>query len=172
MTQEQILKIILDLGQNAVIGLIAGFFAVRMSLTKFRSQQWWERKANAYTNIIEALGELRQTIANLGGVLESSASREAEQAFAITMDRMGKAVSEVDKAIASCGFLLSQQATQILRPIQLAMMERPLSRTWQMKKDGASIQDIHKTLLSVYEVISKQNEYLKALAKIDLEIPK
>ena len=46
------------LGQVAsqiVIAVVAAYTTVRLSTRAFSSQKWWERKADAYSSIIEAL---------------------------------------------------------------------------------------------------------------------
>ena len=37
------------------IAAVSSWITVYLSLRKFRSEKWWERKADAYANVIEAL---------------------------------------------------------------------------------------------------------------------
>lgn len=52
-----------DFFQELVIGVIialcSAFFAVRMSLARFRAEQWWQRKIETYTKIFESFHHLK-----------------------------------------------------------------------------------------------------------------
>lgn len=43
-----------------IIAIITAYFTVRFSLKQFYSQQWWQKKAEAYTNIMESLYSIRR----------------------------------------------------------------------------------------------------------------
>jgi hypothetical protein len=49
---------IIELVKLGIVGLIAGLFALYRAKQEFISQRWWERKADAYTRIIEALWKI------------------------------------------------------------------------------------------------------------------
>ena len=52
-----------DFAQQLVLGIIIAFCSawvtVRMSLARFRAEQWWERKIDAYTKIFESFHHLK-----------------------------------------------------------------------------------------------------------------
>lgn len=45
----------ISLVPSIIIAIITSVVTVRLSLKQFYSQKWWEKKAEAYTNIIESL---------------------------------------------------------------------------------------------------------------------
>jgi hypothetical protein len=47
---------------NVFIALVSSLFAVYFSLRRFRSEKWWERRAETYERIIEALYHLRRLL--------------------------------------------------------------------------------------------------------------
>lgn len=49
------LKDELQIGVTVVGMLIGPWIAVKLSLRQFRSQRWWEKQADAYTRLLEAL---------------------------------------------------------------------------------------------------------------------
>lgn len=49
---------VIELLKFGAVGLVAGFFASYRTRRDFISQRWWERKVEAYSRIIEALGML------------------------------------------------------------------------------------------------------------------
>jgi len=58
--QKQIMpNFVLDLLIGSVTGLIAAVFAVRISLHKFASQKWWERREEAYAKIVGILSTIK-----------------------------------------------------------------------------------------------------------------
>ena len=40
---------------SLVVGVCTAIITVRLSLRRFRSERWWERKADVYSRIVEAL---------------------------------------------------------------------------------------------------------------------
>lgn len=47
--------------------MIAALFAIRISLHKFASQKWWERREEAYAKIIGILSKIRVYLGNWEG---------------------------------------------------------------------------------------------------------
>lgn len=61
---EIISEITFELVLSGITGLIAALFAVQISLRKFSSQKWWERREEAYSKIIGILSSLRLYLGN------------------------------------------------------------------------------------------------------------
>jgi hypothetical protein len=57
-------ELVKELLISGITGLIAALFAVRISLQKFSSQKWWERREEAYSKIIGVLSALRVYLGN------------------------------------------------------------------------------------------------------------
>jgi class 3 adenylate cyclase len=107
----------IDLVRLAVVGVIAGFFASYRAYRDFRRQRWWERRADAYTRLIEALSDLvsyYRAIAEADLVrADLSADRKAE------LDHQWSEASRlVDRAANSGAFLLSDQVAHALRDLE------------------------------------------------------
>jgi hypothetical protein len=49
------IEILVNSVSAALIAILSAWVTVQLSLRKFRTEKWWERKADAYTNLIEAL---------------------------------------------------------------------------------------------------------------------
>ena len=49
---------ILEFIKLGVVGLVAGLFTAFIANKNFRKQQWWERRADAYSNLISSLSDL------------------------------------------------------------------------------------------------------------------
>ena len=47
--------IVWQLLTGIIIAAVSAWVTVQLSLRKFRKEKWWERKADTYSNVIEAL---------------------------------------------------------------------------------------------------------------------
>lgn len=52
-------QLALSLISGIVVALVASYVTVRLSLRRFYSEKWWKRKAQAYSEIIEALYDVK-----------------------------------------------------------------------------------------------------------------
>lgn len=52
------IEIIKFLAQGA-IAVLGAFLAAHLSMRRFRSEKWWERKASAYSELVEALHHMK-----------------------------------------------------------------------------------------------------------------
>src|SRR6266540_2058674 len=80
-----------------IIAVATAIVTVKLSLRQFRSERWWERKAEVYSRILEALYHLeRYSEAMLreseGSARYSDARRERmEEAYDAAIDELHKA---------------------------------------------------------------------------------
>lgn len=93
--------------------LLAGVLTVRFALPKFRSERWWERKAQVYTDLLTALFHMQRYLEY--SLREREEGVEYDEGF---MKRLSSAHEqggvEVRKAAAVGTFLLSQDAATLL----------------------------------------------------------
>jgi hypothetical protein len=92
---------------------------VKLALLRFRAEQWWDRKARAYSSIFESLHVMKRALdsdleeekmasmAQGANGSDDSDERESRQQWK-------KAMSEVLKAVDTGSFLLSQEASDAL----------------------------------------------------------
>jgi sensor c-di-GMP phosphodiesterase-like protein len=50
--------VLIALIPGLVLSIVTAFLTVRLSLKQFRSQRWWEKRAEAYSRIMEQLSSL------------------------------------------------------------------------------------------------------------------
>lgn len=55
MIQPWYIQLALTLIPSLIVAVVTAIVAVRLSLRKFYTERWWERKADAYSRIVEAL---------------------------------------------------------------------------------------------------------------------
>ena len=98
-----------DLLRLAVVGFVAGLFASYRSTRDFRRHRWWERQADAYTRIIDALSELVEYYRSYylgeieGGELTEDHKKDMEQWWR-------RSNAEIMKAANAGAFLISDAA--------------------------------------------------------------
>jgi hypothetical protein len=79
-------SILVGLVPALIVGIVTAYVAVRLALSRFRQERWWERKAQAYAELFEALfdvqwysrrraEELEEGAHFVGGYMEGLSSR-------------------------------------------------------------------------------------------------
>ena len=58
--------IVLDIIKSLLIAAVASWITVKLSLRKFYTEKWWERKAQAYSEIIGSLARMEIFFTNAG----------------------------------------------------------------------------------------------------------
>ena len=97
-----------------VTGAVSAWITVQLSLKRFRSEKWWERKVAAYERVIEALHHSKAfTDAHFDAAQQGrTVSEEKDQDL---RRRLEAAHLEIDKATDVGGFLLSDEAQERLK---------------------------------------------------------
>lgn len=143
--------------QAILIAVITAVITVKLSLKKYQSEKWWEKKAETYSRIIDALHKLK----NYSEQKLSSEFREINLSHE-DEEKLSKqykaAYSELLRVLDIGSFIISEKSIQLLesyknRP-QLNWGENPI---WDIIQD-----DIDKT-----KECLKQ---FKQLAKHDLGV--
>lgn len=106
---EPILTIIIAI----IIGAISSLITMNLSLRRYHSERWWDRKVDVYMAVIEALHHSKAySDENLNALIkdrEISEEREKE-----LRTRTSKANDEIQKAMDLGSFLLSEEAMERL----------------------------------------------------------
>lgn len=121
--------IIWEIIQPIFISIIVAVITVKLSLKKFRSEKWWEKKAEAYSKIVDALHQLKNYCeqklpAEYG---EPSLSPEKEKELG---QQYQTAYRELVKTLDVGSFIITDEAVKILETYQnrpeLNYYENPL----------------------------------------------
>ncbi len=102
-----------------VVGVVSALFTTFLARKRFVSERWWDRKADAYTRILDSLVEMHRYheayYEDLTYEERLSEERKTELATA-----QKKAWREVDNAIRLGAFVISQEAHTALAKLQTA----------------------------------------------------
>jgi hypothetical protein len=92
-----------------LIAAVSSWITVQLSLRRFRSERWWERRAAAYERVIEALHDLK-VFADNHLEAEYKGREFPEEEDKELRARSKAAHEEVAKTIDIGAFLLSDEA--------------------------------------------------------------
>jgi len=99
---------------TALIGMfVAPWLAVKLSLKQFRSTRWWEKKAEACSNIMEHLKTLQYTLGRWYD--ENCQVTSLSKSEHDTLNKeFGEAKKTIERAAAAGAYLISNDASNTL----------------------------------------------------------
>jgi hypothetical protein len=113
----QVFNIALNILTGILIAAISSWITVQLSLRRFRAEKWWERKADAYSKIIEALHNAKSFSDHFLDV-EIEGRKLPEEREKELRSRAKAASDEILKTMDVGAFLLSDEALSRLRQYQ------------------------------------------------------
>lgn len=148
-----------QLAQPIIVSIITAFITVRLSLRRFRSEKWWEKKVEAYSIIIDAIHHLKdhaeQKLDAEWQELELSPEEEHELQL-----QYKNAYRELVRTLDVGTFIISDEAVRILEDYK----KKP-QLNWDEHDFVEIISDDVKQLTECLNGIKQE-------AKIDLDIKK
>jgi hypothetical protein len=149
----------LNMLSGLVIAVVTSIVSVRLSLRRFYSQHWWERKADAYSEIVESLYYMKWRLEILLEEIEEY-KEISEKTQEYINDRYLQAKRSIRKAQGVGAFIISERAvkslTKMLRRIEVNKHE----------SKGHFGQQVYSDLCDVDECLSE----MRSLAKEDLKM--
>ena len=151
--------ILLALVPSLIVSILTAYVTVRLSMRQFYSQRWWEKKAEAYSQIIEHLSYLLFYFGEWysEGINEKQLKEDDKQKLWIAY---GKAKESITKAAATGAYIVSGDTATTL-----AKLLRDLERT---DPKGDWIGDIDRC----YGAVKMSLDEIKEHANSDLQLGK
>jgi hypothetical protein len=112
-----------------VIAAVSSWITVQLSLRKFRSERWWERRVEAYSKAIEALHNSK-AFAHHHLEAEDKGRKLSEERKTELKHNAKAAHDEILKAISVGSFLLSEGALSRLEKYQREVEQASKQQTW------------------------------------------
>jgi type I site-specific restriction endonuclease len=143
-------KIAIGILTALIISFISSWITVQLSLRRFRTERWWEKKAEAYSKIIEALHNANAVSSAYMGALEESTQLTEDRKKALSI-RNQAAVEEILKAMDVGAFLLSKEALGCLKQYQKGVAIASGQTSWDdyLEKDQAAIEDCLRDMIVI-----------------------
>lgn len=133
------------------------FITVRLSLRRFHAERWWERKAEAYSRIVEVLYQ----------AMEYCASHLHEEAS-------GKELSEDRDRELSEGYVRSYRELRKVAAVGAYMISDEAARTLASLLNRPRLDPKHCAWVEVFDddfkAYKEALEKIRALAKNDLKV--
>lgn len=153
-------EIALTAAGGILIAVVSSWVTVRFTLRRFYSERWWEKKAEAYSSVIEGLHQMKRYYDGSAEAIERGGSfdvlTERRQAYLREMWADGEA--KVLRALDIGAFLLSNDAVRALQEYRD-----------QVEASG-HYSDILEHSLNASTEISKCLGRLRKIAKRDLRV--
>ena len=149
---------------GGVSAYLAGHFGVRRALEQFRSERWWERKADAYTDILDALSDLHRYADLLAK--ESLGSRFSDEHRQQLEERHRDADHRLSRAMNVGGFIISDDVGQRLEEVR--DRSEALEDEWEQGRGEGPPWEHYEEYAKLYASAIRK---IRADSKADLEVP-
>ncbi|MBU4509720.1 hypothetical protein KJ830_01600 [bacterium] len=134
------------------ISIITAYITVHLSMKQFYSQRWWEKKVEAYSNIIEHLSYLQYYLGEWfdKGVHEKELSSSDKERLS---EGYRQARESITKTAAIGAFIVSDDTATALEILLRELEKKDQKGDW--------VGDINRCYGSVKECIAKIREHAK-----------
>jgi hypothetical protein len=150
---------------SIVVAIVSAVVTVFLAFRRFRRERWWDRKADAYAAIIEALHHMKRGIEDDIRVFQQYPPKQEDEASKERTKKYRQAYEEVHKAVNTGSFLLSKEAVDTLDRF---MSDFQKARDDARMHDGYLDPDTH--LSGMLNAIKKCLDSLPPIAKRDLGV--
>ena len=137
-----------------IVSIITSYITVRLSMKQFYSQRWWEKKAEAYSHIIEHLSYLQYYY---GEWIDKTSGRERlrdKDNERLLEEGYKHAKEFITKAVAIGAYIVSDDTAATLTKLSRELEKEDPRGDW--------ISDIDKRYGLVKEYIARIREHAKA----------
>jgi len=155
---------------NIVISLLIAVVSARVTLhyalKRFYFEKWWERKAEAYNRIFEALHHLKNHVDHeLAFIdIEPPVRLEGEKVLKELIEKMKSATGEIRKQADIGAFVISEEAVRALHTLQTELDEA-------VTKEIKITRDLPKHYNLRLSAVNKCLESMRHIAEKDLKGP-
>lgn len=106
----------LNILSGLVIAVVTSIVSVHLSLRRFYSQRWWERKAEAYSEIMDSLYHMKWKLEIQfdEAAMQKQASKKTNE---YVSGLSAKAIQRLQKAESFGTFIISEKAVKSLADI-------------------------------------------------------
>jgi hypothetical protein len=122
-------QLLFSIISGVVVAIVTSLVTVHLSLRRFYSERWWERKAEAYSSIIESLHHVKNNLEALMDAEERgrTISEDTRKQLA---DLSAKGYREVEKATSIGAFIISDHAANSLMELRRRFQQRDPEMSW------------------------------------------
>lgn len=150
-------NILIAVVPGLIIAVVASIITVRLSLRRFYSEKWWERKADAYSSIVEALYNMKAYVeAYRNAIAEGKDFKRDSDNEIVRKAAEGR--DQVFRVAAIGSFIISDEAATSLGQLRDELMK-------DMQPDS-----LFNELDEHAAIVTRHLQQLRDLAKKDLKV--
>ena len=140
-----------------IIAVVASIVTVRLSLRRFYSEKWWERKADTYSSIVEALYNMKAYIEAYRDAIAEGKDFKKDSTHEVVR-KAAEGRDQVFRAAAIGSFIISDEAAASLGHLRNEiMMEMQTGSLFSELDEHAAI-------------VTRYLQQLRDIAKKDLNV--
>ena len=157
---------LVNLIPDIIIVILTAWLTVVLAMRRFRTERWWDRKANAYGTIIEALHVMKRGTEDQLQSIEENRPAPNDEERKDLAPGLRQAYAELRKAADSQSFLLRKEATTALEELMRGF-EKARDASWNK---AAYQTDVYQMLGGDLVAIDRCLGKLLPMAKSDLRV--
>ena len=138
------------------IAAASSWITVQLSINKFRSERWWEKKVKAYECVIEAFHNSKEFYSE-HMIAEEERRKVSDERDAELRKLSKEAKDQISRASDIGSFILSKEALEILARYHSQLASAPRGQTWYEYLDT----DLSLTNSYMHEFIQEAHRDLK-----------
>ncbi|WP_024334653.1 hypothetical protein [Desulfotignum balticum] len=142
---------------GVVVAFITSIVTVKLSINKFRSERWWERKADTYSKIVTSIHQLLACCEDHVEYIESGMEDDsnAEKRF---QNAILAATGQMDKTLEAGSFFISSDSEKVIKNLKMNL---------EKAKDQSGFDEY---FTYIFESLKEGLSEIQRLAKKDLKI--
>ncbi len=140
-----------------VVAVSSALLTVRLALRRFYSEKWWERKAEAYSAILEALHHVRNYTDHNLDALKRGMNLPPDGDKELT-NKLQNAMAELRKRSDIGSFVISNEAVETMNIFM------------QELTDSTKSKNLDAHLLMKMEAVNKCLDSMRTIARNDLSL--
>ncbi len=148
---EQVLLTVLP---GLVVGVLTAVVANRLTLNRFYTERWWERKADTYSKIMESLYHM---VNYTGQQMRDPATRDKEIEQEL-LSRSMSATQQIDQITSIGAFIISKTSA-----MRLTVLRKEL-------ENAAKADDWYEYLEAEYSALADCIRDIREIANDDLHV--
>ena len=122
-------SVIVDIIRSAIIIVVASWITVKLALRRFYTEKWWERKAQAYSEIIGSLAKMRVCFDKWEEELFEHKKTSPEARKRVS-EEYASAKRVIENAVAVGSFIVSEEAAEVLGSFLKELQKEDIQGNW------------------------------------------
>jgi len=121
---------LIQLTAQLAISIAAAFLAAHLAVRRFKTERWWERKLNAYTDLIDALSLVKWDASERYEAALGQRELNDEYSDEISAGQLA-ARKKAWQIAETSSFLISDQVLDAMQKMERGLSESRAAKCWQ-----------------------------------------